>query len=108
MALSENFLYVVFGCALVTWIPRILPFIFSRRFTFPKWLDDFLSFIPMCILTALLVQNMLIVQPNHLPKIHWTNLLVSLPTLGVALYTKNLMWTVLVGILTMALFRFVF
>ncbi|EOL43090.1 AzlD domain-containing protein [Enterococcus phoeniculicola] len=107
--MTTNYLFLVIaGSAVVTWIPRIVPFILSKKVDFPKWLMDFLSYIPICILTALLFQSILEVRTGKLPAIDLLSLVACLPTFLVAIRTKDLMRTVIVGMATMALLRLFF
>ncbi|WP_412523568.1 AzlD domain-containing protein [Enterococcus sp. S23] len=103
--MNNYVLLTILGCSLVTWIPRILPFLISKRVDFPKWFLRFLSFIPICILTALLFQSILEAQTTGFPRVKVIEALGCIPTLLVAIRTKDLMKTVLVGIVTVALLR---
>lgn len=107
MTVNNLILLTFVGCGVVTWLPRILPFVFVKKIQFPKLLNDFLSYIPMCILTALFVQGLLVSQATGWPSLNQENLFASLPTIIVAIFTKSLMWTVIVGIATMAFLRFI-
>lgn len=107
MAISTYTLLVILGCGLVTFIPRVLPFIFVRKLQLPDIVIRYLSYVPLCILTALFVQSLLITRTNDFPTINIENLLASLPTILTAILTKNLMWIVIVGIISMALIRFI-
>ncbi|MCH2714747.1 AzlD domain-containing protein, partial [Listeria monocytogenes] len=80
-------------------------FIFVRKLQLPDVVIRYLSYVPLCILTALLVQSLLITSENSFPGINIENLLSSLPTIITAILTKNLMWIVGVGIISMALIR---
>ena len=106
MTVNSTILLTILLCGVVTWLPRILPFVLSKKVTFPKMLNKFLAYIPMCILTALFLQSLLIQQKSGLPLPNGENILASLPTLLVGIITKDLMWTVIVGIITMASLRF--
>lgn len=106
MSTSMPFIWLLIGCALVTVIPRILPFIFVRRFKLPNVVMKWLSYIPVCILTALVVENM-IIQTEQALQIDWTILLALIPTLLIAIWTKSLAITVVIGVVTMALIRWV-
>lgn len=106
--MSSYFLTMLVGCCIVTWLPRIIPFLASKKLDFPKWLNDFLAYLPLCILTVLLFQSVLEFREGHLPKIKLLELLACLPTFAVAIRTKDLMKTVLVGIVSMALLRLFF
>lgn len=107
MAISNYTLLVILGCGLVTFIPRVLPFIFVRKLQLPVVVIRYLSYVPLCIITALFVQSLLITNENSFPSINIENLLATLPTIITAILTKNLMWIVVVGIISMAVIRLV-
>lgn len=100
-------LWVLAG--LVTWLVRVVPFAFVRELKLPRWLHRFLAYLPICILTALLCQSVLIVSPlETAPQFAWRESFALVPTILVALRTKNLIVTVLVGVVCVALLRFWF
>ena len=104
--MSETYiLLTILGCSLVTWIPRVFPFFLSKRINFPDWFTRFLSYIPICILTALLFQSILETQASGFPTIKTLEAISCIPTLLVAIRTKDLMKTVIVGMVTVALLR---
>ncbi|MBC1374156.1 AzlD domain-containing protein [Listeria sp. FSL L7-1699] len=107
MAISNYTLLVILGCGLVTFIPRVLPFIFVRKLQLPSVVIRYLSYVPLCILTALFVQSLLITNERSFPSINIENLLSTLPTIITAILTKNLMWIVVVGIISMAVIRLI-
>lgn len=65
--ISIEYLYLMLGCFVVTWIPRILPFAFAKKMQFPEKFRLFLEYLPLCILAALLVQNLLSVPTGKAP-----------------------------------------
>lgn len=99
---------IIFGCGLVTWLPRIVPFVLVRKLPLPDIVLRFLSYVPTCILTALFVQNLLVYREGQFPQLHYEYCYASLPTIITAIFTKNLMWIVVVGMISMALIRFIF
>lgn len=99
-------LFIIFGCALVTVIPRIIPFLLVRNIELPQPVIKWLSFIPVCILTALVVDSVLL-DAEHGIAVDWDVLLVMIPSLFVALWTKSLSITVIVGVILMAGVRFI-
>ncbi|MGO3733103.1 MAG: AzlD domain-containing protein [Vagococcus sp.] len=105
MEISSYVFVTIVGCALVTWLPRVIPFILAKNMTFSKRTMQFLSFIPMCILTALCVEGLFDSQKGQLTTIRLDVLLASIPTLLIGIYTKSLMWTVMTGVATMGLIR---
>ncbi len=104
----NNYLLLIAGCCIVTWIPRVLPFIFAKKLEFPKKLQLFLSYLPICILAALLFQSLLSVQTGKMPVLKFQETLACIPTLIVGYYTKDLMKIVITGIITIAVIRLVF
>lgn len=105
--ISSQMILLLLGCALVTWIPRVLPFIFVRKMTLPSVVMCWLSYIPVCILSALVITN-LFDTSGPIVTIHWPIFFAFLPTLFIAIWTKSLSITVLVGIVCMALIRLFF
>lgn len=98
-------LLIILGCAVVTFIPRVIPFIVIRNIALPKVVVKWLSFIPVCIFTALIVDSF-IIQVTKVLAIDWRVLAAIIPTLFIALWTKSLSATVLIGIVCMASVRF--
>jgi len=107
MSLNLSILIIIVGSAIVTFIPRVVPFIVIRKIGLPKIVIKWLSFIPICIFTALIVDSF-IIQDESLLSIDWKVLAAIIPTLIVAIWTKSLSVTVIVGIVCMATIRFVF
>ncbi len=105
--ISAEFMVLVLGCALVTWIPRILPFTIADKLVFPASVNRFLSYLPLCILTALLIQSLLNFRTGQWPTVKVPELVACLPALVVGYYTKDLMKIVIVGIVGIALLRLV-
>lgn len=104
----NEYLVLLLLCGFVTWVPRILPFIFTRKLVFPKKVTVFLSYLPLCILWALLLQSLIEFHEGGLPTIKVKETLACLPTFLVGYYTKDLMKIVVAGVITMAAIRFFF
>jgi branched-subunit amino acid transport protein len=93
------------GCALVTWVPRVLPFVLTKALTLPPTFQKFLSYLPMTILTALLFQSLLNFQTGHFPTLRFPEIFACIPALIVGIRTNDLMKIVLTGVLGIALLR---
>lgn len=74
----------------------------------PDILMSYLSYVPLCILTALFIQSLLIKRDGEFPAFNLLPFLAALPTILTAILTKNLLWVVVIGILSMAGLRFFF
>lgn len=99
------YLLILFGCAVVTWVPRVLPFILTKAITLPPTFEKFLSYLPMTILTALLLQSLLNFQAGHFPTVRFPEIFACIPALIVGIRTNDLMKIVLTGVLGIALLR---
>jgi len=106
MQITFYSLLIILGCGLVTWLPRVIPFVLVRKVRIPDVVLHFLSYVPLCILTALFVQNLLVAREGHLPTINMEYLCATVPTVFTAIITKNLMWIVIIGIISMSLVRY--
>ncbi|NEU29708.1 AzlD domain-containing protein [bacterium LRH843] len=107
MNIDLTILMIILGSAVVTFIPRIIPFLVVRNMELPVTVTKWLSFIPVCIFTALTVDS-LIIEDETLLSIDWKVLTAMIPTLIVALWTKSLSLTVIIGIVCMAAVRYLF
>lgn len=99
--------WVVLGCTLVTWLSRILPFLLLKRFDLPDAVVEYLSFVPIVIMSALWFSSLFEQQSGQLPALNMEHLLASLPTFISAVISKNLLVIVVVGILSLAVVRIV-
>ncbi len=105
MSVRTEIQLLFLGMALVTYVPRMLPIVVLSRFKMPPLLLRWLEFIPAAVLSALLAQGLLLdggqlALPPGNPA-----LLAALPAFAVAIWTRSLMGTVVVGIAAMALLR---
>ncbi|MFC4306682.1 AzlD domain-containing protein [Cohnella boryungensis] len=107
MNVQLSTLVIILCCAVVTAIPRIIPFMVIRNVKLPRVVGKWLSFIPVCIFTALIADSFM-VQNQSVLSFDWKALVAIIPTLIVALWTKNLAVTVIVGIVGMATVRLLF
>ena len=103
--MNVNYYFLILLCGLVTWLPRILPFIFSSKIQFPKKVEVFMSYLPLCILAALFFQSLFDFHENSWPQLKIPELIACIPTLFVGYYSKDLMKIVVTGIISIALIR---
>lgn len=82
---------------LVTCLPRILPLVVLSRLTIPPLFLQWLRFIPVAVLAALLAPEIFMTSGNLNLSLLNPVLLAAIPCLAVALYTKNLFYTVFTG-----------
>ncbi|RHW39889.1 AzlD domain-containing protein [Lysinibacillus yapensis] len=105
MTTSLSMILLMLGCALVTWIPRVFPFMLVRNVKMPNIVLKWLAYIPVCILSALVLESLFRVEHNFVT-LDFLNFIAFIPTLLVAIWTKSLSKTVVTGVVTMAILRF--
>ena len=94
-----DFVLLFAAMGLVTYLPRCLPLVYLAHRKMPQTLIDWLGFIPVAILSALLAPILFTDQAARSLDLGRPELLVAIPTLLFALKTKSLGGTVLVGML---------
>lgn len=92
--------------ALVTWLPRVLPLVVFSRMPLPAWALRFLNHVPVAVMAALLAQELLIADETLVPLSSNMKLIAAVPTFIVGILTRSLMGTVLTGIISLMLLRY--
>ncbi|MFX4261836.1 AzlD domain-containing protein [Pelotomaculum propionicicum] len=94
---------MIIGVSIVSILPRILPVALFSRFEFPAPLKRWLSFVAPAVLSSLTALSVL--APDGAIDISVQNKYIwaFIPTLLVAIKTKSLFYSLLVGIASMAL-----
>lgn len=96
---------IIIGCALVTFIPRVLPLMILSQMELPKWLIRWLKNVPVAVMAALLAQELLLSNDSFSLAENGLKLLAAIPAFIIAILTKSLLGTVMAGIIFMALIR---
>jgi branched-subunit amino acid transport protein len=95
------------GMNLVTYIPRLLPVWALASKSLPKVIVDWLRYVPVAVLAAMLLPSLLVhegqidLRPSNM------FLWAAIPTLVVAWKRRSLFGSVVVGMLVVALARLV-
>lgn len=109
MTTSWHMFILIVLCGLVTLIIRVVPFLMISRIQLTETVIKWLSFIPITLFTALILDGIIVQQEGvagytlNIPFI-----LVTIPTVFIALFTRSLTTTILVGIVLIAGLRFFF
>ncbi|PWA09252.1 branched-chain amino acid ABC transporter [Pueribacillus theae] len=108
MEVRYTILLIIIGSAIVTLIPRVLPLMLLSRIELPEWTISWLKNIPVAVMAALLVQSLLMSDNQISLTSNKLELIAALPTFLVAILTKSLIGTVITGVLSLMVLRFVF
>jgi len=92
-----EYLLLVVGMGLATYLPRMIPLTLLSRRTLPRWLIDWLDLVPVAILSALLAPGLFTSGTPRALDLSKPDFLAAVPTLLFALKTRSLAGTVLVG-----------
>ncbi|HFI0424987.1 TPA: AzlD domain-containing protein [Streptococcus suis] len=106
--IKTSILLIILAAALVTWVPRVLPFVLTQNKSLPPKLVKFLSFLPITIIFALTLSSIMNEKVGFLPSLLPVESLALIPTFLVVLRTKNILLAVVVGVLTTAALRLIF
>ncbi|NLO38063.1 MAG: AzlD domain-containing protein [Ruminiclostridium sp.] len=101
--MEQETILIILGMSLVTYLPRVLPVVILSKMNIPEWFLQWLKYIPVAVLSALLVPGILISEGKLNFSLHNRNLLAAVPCIFIAYKTKNLFITVLSGVLLMLL-----
>lgn len=94
---NYEYLFLILGMTLVTFLPRWLPVFFLSSKNLPPWFEKWLELIPVALLSAILLPA-LIVTKNHTGiDILSRELLVAIPTFVIAFFSRSLAGTILGG-----------
>lgn len=105
--ISKYILLAILLSALVTWIPRVLPFILVKYKGLPPMVERFLKYLPVSIIFTLILSSVTNAKTGQLPSFKWLDLLAIFPTTYIAFKYKNLILTVICGVVLVALLRLV-
>lgn len=93
-----NYALLILGMALVTWAIRAAVFVLGNRVVFPPLVRTALGFVPVTVLTALIVP--MAVAPHGSPELTWRNpqLVGALAAIAVSALTRRPLLTIAVGL----------
>jgi len=100
---STEYLAVILGMGLVTFLPRWLPLVYLTKRSLPAWLIEWLDFIPAAILSAILLPALVTDAATRTIDLGRPEFIVAIPTFVFAILTKSLGGTVIVGMVLFGL-----
>jgi branched-subunit amino acid transport protein len=98
----------IIAAGLITYATRLSPIISYGRFEMPIQVERALRFVPVAVLTAIFLPEMVYIREELMLSYRNPRLLAGLLAIIVAWRTKNVMYTILVGMLALWLLQFIF
>jgi branched-subunit amino acid transport protein len=94
-----NATITIVGMALITFIIKALVFLLGDRVRFPVWLERALGFIPVTVLTAIIVPMILSPHGQELElNLHNPQLIASIFAIAVCAATRKQLLTIIAGL----------
>jgi len=94
-----SYVLLIAGMAAITWVIRAAVFVLGDRLVFPPLLRTALSFVPVTVLTAIIVPMAVSPHGNH-AELSWRNpqLVGALAAVVVSATTRRPLLTIAVGL----------
>ncbi|MGK0269218.1 MAG: branched-subunit amino acid transport protein [Paraglaciecola sp.] len=101
-----NEILLIMTMAIVTFVPRLLPFALASRLRLPKSMQQALSYVPIAILSVIIAQS--IFYRDGVLALHIENLFLwsSLVAFITSLIQKRLFVTILMGLFSYSILKF--
>jgi branched-subunit amino acid transport protein len=96
----------ILGMAAVTFIPRLLPVYFLSSKSLPPLVVDWLRYVPVAVLAAMLFPSLLVQGDQVTLGANNLFLWAAVPTFLVAWKTRSLFGSVVVGMILVAVARY--
>lgn len=105
--MNSQFLLLIMGMAVVSYIPRIVPMMYFAKREIPQWFQDWMKYVPAALFAALFFKDVFIVDHNFS---FFSNMkiIAALVVIGVAYKTKSMGISVIAGLGSILLLSFVF
>lgn len=106
MEVSPDRFLIILGAAIVTFIPRVLPLMLLSRIQLPEWGMRWLNYVPIAVMAALVGQELFMRDGKISFSANIIEILAALPTVFIAIKTRSLLATVVTGILSFMVLRY--
>lgn len=102
--MNRSLLLLIILAAVVTYIPRFLPIYLLRNANLPMWFRKWMGYIPISIFAALIATDVFFYEDAvELNVLMNPKLLPSLITILVAYKTKNMIYSILAGVVAISI-----
>jgi len=91
---------LIAGMAVLTFIPRYIPFGLAGKVTIPPLMSQALSYVPIAVLTVIIVQTTLIRNGEVVLTIQNHHLIAAIVAFFVSLITKHQFLAIVLGLVS--------
>ncbi|WP_413518125.1 AzlD domain-containing protein [Carnobacterium maltaromaticum] len=104
MSLTSQQLYLILGMAVVTYLPRMLPMLLLNNREIPEKIVRWMSFIPVSIFASLIFSDIFFWENQFsINPLENLKLIPAIVVFFIAYKTKNIMWSIVFGVVGISL-----
>jgi branched-subunit amino acid transport protein len=97
---------LITGMFAVTFSIRYLPFAYAHKISFPLWLQQALSYVPVAALTAIIAPVVLFHGADNIDlSLQNAHLVAALVAFAISLLSRSMLFTVLSGLIVFVLIK---
>ena len=105
--MNSQFLLLIIGMAVVSYIPRIVPMMYFSKREIPQWFHDWMKYVPAALFAALFFKDVFIVE-HEFSFLSNLKIIAALIVMGVAYKTKSMGLSVISGLVSIILLSVIF
>lgn len=99
---------LILSMAVLTFLPRYLPFALAGKVKIPPLVSQALVFVPIAVLTVIVVQTALIRDGELALNLQNHHMLASIVAFLVAVISRHMFLTIVVGLVSFAVLEWIF
>ncbi|MEE9327116.1 MAG: AzlD domain-containing protein [Cocleimonas sp.] len=99
---------LILSMALLTFLPRYLPFALAGKVKIPSVVSEALVFVPIAVLTVIVVQSAFIRDGELALNLQNHHMLASIIAFIVAVISRHMFLTIVMGLVSFALLEWLF
>lgn len=106
---TRSLFLFIFAAGILTYLPRLLPLLVLKKISLPSWFEKWMSYLPTTIFASLIATDIFFWEGKFQLNM-WDNLklIPSLLTVIIAYQTKNMILSILMGMVSISLLLWVF
>lgn len=101
----NDYWWLIVAMTVLTFLPRYIPLALAGKIHIPPLLVQALEFVPIAVLTAIIVQATMVREGEVLVSTENHYLIASVLAFVTALVSRHLMLTIVVGLVTFSICR---
>ncbi|GAY71980.1 AzlD domain-containing protein [Lentilactobacillus kosonis] len=91
--------WLILACFGVAFLPRLLPLLFFRKREIPLWFNEWMTYVPVSLFTALVVKDLFIDASYQVSIVDKApELIAAVLVIGIAYWTRSMTISVVLGL----------